>query len=225
MIRGGPVETYLKELQKQLPYPAPRLLAETREHLMETASARVIEGHSEPEAERLAIAGYGPISDVVAAVRTEGSALMSPRVLRWIAPVAVLLSLPTAIFMFVNAIEHLAGSDGSEGVFGTALDAWGTTLNTWVAVGPLLALSLIAFSSVRIHRERGVGGLQATIELKMTRATVVTGVLIGAAAVAVLGHGIVQTYTTWSDFVGQNWTCTIENGQQVCYQGNSLLEP
>src|SRR5688500_15603498 len=118
MIPHGPIENYLAQLRHQLPYPAPRLIAETREHLMEAKAAGLATGRSQEDAETHAIESYGPVSDVVAAVLKEGSVLLSPRTLQWLAPFVLLMCLPVFIFIFVNVIESLAGNEGGFGVFG-----------------------------------------------------------------------------------------------------------
>ena len=224
MIPGGPVETYLHELRRRLPYPAPRLIAETREHLVEATSTSLATGLSQEDAERGAVDGYGPVADVVAAVHKDGSALMAPQLIRWIAPIAVLMCLPTLVFVFVNLIETLAGSDGSEGVFGTAFDAWSREINAVLVFGPLLALALIVASGLRFHRERGMDGFAATVELRMSKWTFRAAVIVSVVVAAVIAYGISENYSTWRDFHNQNWTCTVPAGtnRQVCYQGNSL---
>lgn len=219
MIPGGPVQSYLKDLQRELPYPAPRLLVETREHLLEATSLHITEGRDEIEAESLAVHEFGPISEVIDAVLAEGSALMSPKVLRWIAPLAALLAMPAAVFMSVIALEHLAGSDGSEGVFGSTFDAWTSQINVLLVVGPVAALTLIVVSSVRIRRERGVAGFQGAVELKMSRAMVLVTATILLIVLAALAYWIAENFEQWNFFFRETWSCTIENGRQVCSQG------
>ena len=221
MIPDGPVERYLSELRRRLPYPAPRLVAETREHLVEATTASIAAGLQQEEAERRAVQEYGPVGQVVAAVLSEGSGLMSPALVRWIVPLAMLLVLPTAIFVAVNLIERLAGSDGSEGVFGTIFDSWGSQINALLVLGPVVALSLIVVSSVRVHRERGSGGFAATIEVRMSRARFWAAAFVAVISAGVIGYGLIENWGTYNEFVNQNWTCTIEEGRQVCYEGTS----
>ena len=224
MIPGGPVETYLHELRRRLPYPAPRLIAETREHLVEATSTSLATGLSQEEAERRAVDGYGPVADVVAAVHQNGSALMAPQLIRWIAPIAVLMCLPTMVFVSVNLIEILAGSEGSEGVFGSTFDAWTSEINAVLVFGPLLALALIVLMGLRFHRERGMDGFAATIELRMSRWTFRAAVIVFLVAVAVIAYGVSENYSTWRAFHNQSWTCTVpaHSNRQICYEGNSL---
>ena len=225
MISKGPVETYLSELRRRLPYPAPRLIGETREHLMEATSAARSTGASQEEAERRAVEGYGPVDEVVAAVLSEGSALMSPLVVRLMVPIAILLSVPTFVFVSVNLIEEAAGSGGSEGVFGSAVESWGNTITGLIAFGPFVALLMIVLSSVRMHRDRGVHGFAATIELKMSRAVMWAALVVTLIAGSIVAYGLADNYGNWRDFHNMNWTCTTDdNGQQICYQGTLLPE-
>ena len=224
MIPGGPVETYLHELRSRLPYPAPRLIAETREHLVEATSKSLATGLSQEEAEGRAVDGYGPVADVVAAVHQDGSALVAPQVIRWIAPVAVLMCLPTLMFVSVNLIEIWAGSEGSEGVFGSTFDSWTSEINAVLVFGPLLALALIVLTGLRFHRERGMDGFAATVELRMSKWTFRAAVIVSLVAAAVIAYGVSENYSTWRAFHNQNWNCTVFAGtnRQICYQGDSL---
>jgi hypothetical protein len=225
-MERGPVETYLSQLRRRLPYPAPRLIGETREHLLEATSVALAAGLSQEEAERKAVDTFGPVDDVVAAVLKDGSAVMSPRVVRWFVPLAVLLCIPTAIFVSANLVEELAGSGGSSGVFGSAFDSWRTQIDALLVFGPMIALALIVLVSLRVHRERGVNGFALTIELRMSRPTFWAAVVVALVAAAVVAYGVLENFGTWRDFHNQNWSCTIgEDGRQVCYQGNSLGEP
>ena len=224
-MERGPVESYLSELRRRLPYPAPRLIGEAREHLMEATSASLAAGLPQEEAERRAVDGYGPVDEVVAAVLTEGSALMSPMIVRLLVPFAILLSLPTFVFVFVNLIEEAAGSGGSSGVFGSAVESWGSTINGLIVFGPFVALLLIVLSSVRLHRDRGVHGFAATIELKMSRAIMWAALVVALIAGSVLAYGLAENYGTWRDFHNMNWTCTSDERQRaVCYEGTLLPE-
>jgi hypothetical protein len=73
---------------------------------------------------------------------------------RWTARLALFLILPAACFLFVVAIESLAGSRGSEGVFGSTFDGWRTQINVLLVVGPVAALGLVVTTSVRAYRKR-----------------------------------------------------------------------
>ena len=223
MIRRGPIERYLGELRRRLPYPAPRFLAEAEEHLLQATADHVREGVDHAEAERLAIAGYGPVDDVVSAVLSEGSPLMSPRLVRLIVPVAVLLSMPTAVFVSANLIEELAGTAGSSGIFGSTFDSWRSTITGLIVFGPMVALALIVLTSVRLRRDRGAAGFAATVELKMTRAVMWAAIVVSIVAASVVGYGIAENYGEWRDFHNANWTCTSHQGRTVCYEG--LLGP
>ena len=225
-MERGPVESYLSELRRRLPYPAPRLIGETREHLMEATSSSLAEGLSQEEAERRAVDGYGPVDEVVAAVLTEGSALMSPMIVRLLVPFAVLLSLPTFVFIFVNMIEEAAGAGGSSGVFGSGIESWGNTINGLIVFGPFVALLMIILSSVRIHRDRGVHGFAATIELKMSRAIMWAALVVSLIAGSIVAYGLAENYGDWRNFHNMNWTCTNDNQDEriVCYQGSLLPE-
>lgn len=226
MIPNGPVEEYLRHLRRALPYPAPRLVAETREHLEEATSAARARGRSKEEAEAEAVRNYGPVNDVVAAVLTDGSALMSPTAGVWVRVFAVMLCLPTALFVAVNVIETLAGNDGGVGVFGATFDSWRSQINALLIFGPLIALALIVLTGIRVTRERGVNGFAANIEIRMSKWSFRAAVLILIVAVAVIAYGVIENYSTWRDFHNQSWTCTTTpEGQQVCYEGNYPLEP
>ena len=215
----GPVERYLTDLRRSLPFPAPRLVAETREHLLEATATALASGRSQEEAEAEAVRSYGPVQDVVAAVIKDGSALMSPRVTPWIHAFTVLLCLPTMVFVMANLIEIMAGNDGGVGVFGYFFDDWKTPIESVMVLGPLVALVLIVLTSVRISRERGTNGVAATIDIRMSKSTslIALGALI--TTLAVIGYGIAENYPTWRDFRTSSWHCTNVDDQQVCYQG------
>lgn len=221
MIPGGAVQTYLRALRRELPYPAPRLIAETKEHLAEATAEAIAEGHNEAEAERLAVEGYGSVIDVVDAVKRDGSALASPQLLRWVAPLGLVLSLPTAIFMMVQAIEHLAGSSGTDGVFTSPQDAWMNQLNPLIIFGPFMALLLIGLSSIRVHRERSVPGLHATFELKLSRRAMAASVVIAITAAAVAIYGISKNYQNYGAFTSDLVTCDVRGESMICYQDNA----
>ena len=220
-----PIERYLDELRRRLPYPAPRIVEETRAHLEEAAERAVGDGKTRQEAEEQAIASYGPVDGVVAAVLREGSPLMSPTFVRWIRPVALLLSLPTAVFVFVNVIEKLSGTDGGPSVFGATFDPWSSQLNNLIVFGPMLGLLLVVISGVRVRREHEVQGFAATVELRMARPTFWVAVVVSVIAASVIAYGLAENYGEWRDFHNMNWTCTTtEAGRQVCQQGATPVD-
>ena len=221
---SDPIERYLDELQRRLPYPAPRIVEETRAHLQEAAERAAREGLGPEESQEQAIASYGPVDEVVAAVLREGSPLMSPSFVRWIRPVALLLSLPTAVFIFVNVIEKLAGADGGSGVFGTTFDPWSSQLTNLIVFGPMVAFLLVVASAVRIRREPEVQGFAATVELRMARPTFWVAVVVSLIAASVVAYGLAENYGEWRDFHNMNWTCTTEGGRQICQQGTSPVD-
>jgi hypothetical protein len=210
VIPGGPVETYLKQLRARLPYPAPRLMDETREHLVDAVEDATRDGLPPQDAELRAVRGYGAVDEVVAAVMTEGSALMSPHVTRWILPLAGLLTIPAAIFMFTNGIEHLAGSDGSEGVFGAALDRWQTPMNALLIFGPIVALGLIALATVRVQVHRSNGGIDARLELRMSRGVMFAALGIGLVVAGIVVYGVTENLTGPGAIFGGDWSCTMD---------------
>ena len=219
MIPGGPIETYLWELGRQLPYPAPRLVVEAREHLIDAASKYQSMGDDSEIAERRAVERYGPVEDVVAAVKKEGSPRMSPRALRWILPVAALLTLPSAVFLFTNGIEHLAGSDGSEGVFGAGLDRWQTPVTGLLVLGPPLALALIVLAGTRVDVGRAGGGLNATLDIKLTRGAMFASIAIVLVIAAVVFYGITENLSTPGSVFGGDWSCTVgAENRTTCVQ-------
>lgn len=219
MMPGGPVQRYLAELRRSLPFPAPRLVDETREHLVEATAASLALGRSQEEAETEAVRDYGPIEDLVAAVLQDGSALMSPRAAIGIRALALTLCFPTLVFVAANAIELMAGNDGGVGVFGYFFDDWKAPMEALLVFGPLFALGLVIVTSLRISRDRGTSGLAATIEIRMSNWTLLVAVIALITALAVIGYGIAENYSTWRDFRTSNWHCTYVDDEQVCYQG------
>ncbi|HEV3471851.1 MAG TPA: hypothetical protein VG408_01420, partial [Actinomycetota bacterium] len=124
----------------------------------------------------------------------------------------------------VNLIEEAADAGGSGSVFGSAVESWGNTINGLIVFGPFIALLMIVFSSMRVHRDRGVRGFAATIELKMSRAVMWAAVVVSLVGGSVIAYGLAESFGNWQDFHNMNWTCTTDdNGQQICYQG--LLMP
>ena len=208
LIPNGPIASYLRELRRKLPYPAPRLIVETREHLLDSA-AMFATDHGPGDAEQRAVERYGPVDDVVGAVKKEGSPMMSPGVLRWILPLAALLTLPSAIFLFTNGIEHLAGSDGSQGVFGASLDKWQTPVTALLVLGPLVALALVVLASTRIDFVRSSGGLNATIDIKLTRRAMFASIAIALIVAAIVVYGITENLDMPGGVFGGDWSCEV----------------
>lgn len=213
------MQRYLADLRKSLPFPAPRLIDETREHLLEATAASLASGRSQEEAETEAVRDYGPIEDVVAAVLQDGSALMSPQAAIWTRTLALTLCFPTLVFVAANLIEILAGNEGGVGVFGYFFDDWKMPMEALLVFGPLVALALIVATSLRISRERGTSGLAATIEIRMGRWTSLVALVALITTLAVIGYGIAESYPKWRAFRNSNWHCTYADDQQVCYQG------
>ena len=226
IVPGGPIERYLRELHSALSYPAPRLIHETRAHLVEAAEEAAVEGASPADAEARAVASYGPVDRVVAAVTTEGSAVLSPRgtaVLSWL---GLILCLPTLVFFYVNVIEIVAGNSGGLGVFGSTFDEWSAQIEVLLVFGPLAALALIVMTSLRVERTKGVDGFAATVHLRMTKWSFRAALVILAVVIGVVSYGIVENYSAWRDFRNGNWECTAtESGQPVCYQGRLPRAP
>lgn len=223
MMPGGHIDTYLKGLQRRLPHPVPRLLSETREHLIEAAAAGIARGLSPDEAEAEAVRSFGSVDSLVAAVRLEGGTLLSPLLITLISTLAVLLTLPTLIFVSANMIEIAAGTSGGESVFGDTFDAWKDQINALLIFGPMFALLALLLVSTRLYRDRGVRGFSATVEVRMNRRTFWVATVTFIVGLALLVYVVATNYPDWRDFHNQNWTCTTTHeGQQICYQGYGL---
>ena len=145
---------------------------------------------------------------------------MSPGVLRWILPLAELLTLPSAIFLFTNGIEHLSGSDGSEGVFGAGLDRWQTPVTGLLVLGPPLALALIVLAGTRIDVDRPGDGLRATIDVRLTRGAMFASIVIGLVVAAIVVYGITENLDMPGGVFGGDWSCEIrgETNRMTCVE-------
>jgi hypothetical protein len=113
---------------------------------------------------------------------------MSSRARKWIVPASVVLALPAAIFGFIVAIESLAGSQGSEGVFGSIFDAWRAQLNAAIVLGPAAAFALLVLGSAHVRREQRGQRTHTIVELDMTQRIAVTAAVIGLTATAIVGY-------------------------------------
>ena len=220
MIPGGPIEIYLRELRTALPYPAPRLVHETRTHLLEATEEEVAGGRSLEEAERHAVERYGPPNEVALSVAEYGTAVMAPRAATALQVAALVLCLPTVLFVAVNAIEMLAGNDGGTGVFGETFDPWRDQINTLLVFGPLAALAFILATSLRVQRARGVPGLALTLDVRMSRRTVWTAAFVAIVAALVIGYGISENYSSWRAYQNGQWSCVSYGEGNICREGN-----
>lgn len=219
MILGGPIETYLRELRRKLPYPAPRLVAETRAHLIEAAARAAARTSDAEEAERQAVVGYGAPEVIAAAVTAEGSALMSPGLLRWIPWAALLLTAPAVIFLTTNGIEHLAGSDGSEGAFGSVLDRWQTPVTGLLVFGPFVALALLIMATTRVDLHRRDGEINLAVEVKLSRGQKLAVIGMGLVIAAMVTYGLTENLKMPGGFFGGDWSCTYTpSDRMVCTQ-------
>jgi hypothetical protein len=118
---------------------------------------------------------------------------MSARARKWILSASAVPVLPAALFGFVVALESLAGSRGSEGVFGSTFDAWRTQVNAAIVLGPAAAFALLVLGSAHFRRELRGERTHAIVVLDMTRRIAVATVILGLAAVAILGYVVGHT--------------------------------
>jgi hypothetical protein len=190
----SPIEQYLMELDARLPIPGSRIVAEARDHLLEERDRLMANQVERMEAERQAVASYGPIEDIVAAVRTNGSPVLSPRVITWIPWVALMLILPTLIFIAANVIEELAGNSGGIGVFGDSLDysPLAGLIDRMLVFGPLLAFGLVVLATTNVRFTRQERGFNATIHLRLTGRLLMMGVVTGLVAGAVIAYWLAE---------------------------------
>jgi hypothetical protein len=184
----GPIDRYLEELSRRLPAESRRLLHEAADHLHEARERFVREGMTPDEAEERAVAGYGTVKEVAAAASQMGGPAMSTPIRRAASIVAFALTLPTLVFVYVNAIEHLAGNSGGIGVYQGTFDDWREQLNMVLTLGPAAAVVLIAMTSVRIRVASIDGHLEANVQIHLTRWMVVVAVLAVLVAVGVLAY-------------------------------------
>ena len=182
------IDDYLRELAARLPLPGSRLLKETEEHLRDARDRLVSEGMDPIEAEARAIADLGAVSDLVAAVAENGGPSMSPRGMRIVSWLAFLLTIPTLIFISVNAIEQLAGNGGGIGVFQGTFDRYQDALNILLTAGPVMTFLLVFFSGVRFRLSRQDGGITGTIHIRLT------GWVLAAAIVSALTAAALAIY-------------------------------
>jgi hypothetical protein len=182
---SSPIDDYLHALRRELPWPRRRLEREIRAHLEESADRRAREGTDRLAAERAAVAHFGAVAEVAAAVSTDGGPMLSPAARRWIPALAALLTLPTVVFVMVNVIEVLAGNGGGVGVFGDSTERWATPLNLLLSLGPLASLVLIAIATMRVRFSRNEGGLRAQVHVRLSRGMAVLTALVAVVALGV----------------------------------------
>jgi hypothetical protein len=113
---------------------------------------------------------------------------MPTRTRRWILPASVALVLPAAVFAFVLAIEGLAGSQGSEGVFGSTFDAWRAQVNAAIILGPAAGFTLLVLGSAHVRKERRGGRMHAIVELDMSAPIAVVAATLRLTAAATIGY-------------------------------------
>lgn len=189
---SGAIDRYLLELSRRLPPFAHRLLEESAEHLHDARDRFLAEGMTLDDAERRAVEEYGSVSEVVAAVSENGGPRMSPHARRFVAAVSFLMTLPTLIFVGVNAIEQLAGNSGGIGVFGSTFDPWQVPINLFITFGPAAGLLLVALASVRVRISGERGAREATLHIRLSRPLVIAGVIAALTTAAVFGYLITE---------------------------------
>ncbi|MEA2516493.1 MAG: hypothetical protein QOG16_331 [Actinomycetota bacterium] len=190
----SPIEQYLIELEARLPMAGRRIVTEARDHLLEERDRLMANEVERMEAERQAVASYGHIEDIVSAVRANGGPVLSPRVIKWIPWVALLLSLPTLVFIAVNVIEEVAGNSGGVGVFGDSLDhsPLAGLIDRMLVFGPLLAFGLVVLATTNVRFTRQERGFNATIHLRLTGRLLVIGIVSGLVAGAVVAYWLAE---------------------------------
>lgn len=197
---SSPIQRYLNELENALPVPSPRTVAEVRAHLLESKQQAVAAGVNPDEAEARAVAAIGPVEDLVAAVKKEGTPHLSPRVVRWVPPLAALLILPTLIFVAVNAIEAAAGNSGGVGVFGGTLDRWQAEINGLLTVGPLAALALLLLSRSNMRVGLVSRGIEFSVQMRFAG-----WVLVLAVVTVLIALGVVVYLLNGPICISKDW--------------------
>ena len=182
------IEGYLRELASRLPVPAPRMIDEVRDHLIEAKNEAVARGLGPREAEAEAIASMGPIEDLVAAVKEEGTPHLSPHLVRWVPWLAAFLMLPLLVFVVVNVIESIAGNGGGTGVFagfeGT-FDRWETEIGRLLRLGPFAALLLLVLTRSDLRIAPVAQGFEFSLHARLKGWVLVLAIVASMLAVGV----------------------------------------
>lgn len=201
-VMTSPIETYLSELNEELPVSGRRVVQEIRAHLLETKERHLAGGATEVHAEELAVAEAGSVRDVVAAVERDGTPLLSPGMLRVAPWLAALFALPTLLFVFVNLIEAAAGNQGGEGVFGTAFDGWSLPIGLLLAFGPVAGFLVLLLSRSRLNFRQVDGGVDVSVRLRLKGWALALTVVLGLVVV-----GVVYYFLTENIFcIPASWT-------------------
>lgn len=191
-MASSPIDRYLGEMERRLPLPGRRILTETRAHLLEQRDRLIADGVDLTEAEERAVAAYGPIDEVVDAIRRQGSALLSPVAIRAIPWIALALTLPAVLFIWANIIEQLAGNTGGIGVFGTVFDRWRLPIGVVLVAGPLIAFCLVMLTVIRIRFEPSSAIHGVRVQLRFTRSLLIAAFTTGLVAATVIGYGLAE---------------------------------
>lgn len=100
-----PIQRYLDELRLSLRIPeAGRILVEAEDHLRAATAAGIAEGLTEREAQQAAIAGFGPVREIVYAHQTRHG-----RVAAVLADLAIALWRVAAFYLLAAFLLGLAG--------------------------------------------------------------------------------------------------------------------
>lgn len=185
MTECPPIAAYLEELRalfRRRSWTEWRVHEEVKEHLIESAARYRDHGLSDLDAQLQAIEEFGPPEEIVRAFTEQGGPMMSPRFVRWSAPIASAFVVPALIFAVASVLKYgFGGTSIYDGFFGTVFDLRNDTteiiVSAAVVAGPIVALALIALASVTIDLSREDGQFLGSIALRMTKSRVAIVVL------------------------------------------------
>lgn len=186
------IERYLTDLQKALPVPDPRIIEELRAHLEESKERALESGMSAEEAEAEALSRAGSVESVVESIRSEGTPQLSPFLVKAAPVIAAFFALPALIFLIVNLIEVAAGSEGSEGVFGTSLDPWEREVNMLLTLGPIVAFLVMFLTHSNLRFARVTRGFEVSLHLRLKGLPLALTLLALALIVGVASYLIAE---------------------------------
>lgn len=189
LMGSSPIGEYLAQLASALGSSATdRSQLEFCDHLELAAHKHVEAGLPRAEAERAAVAAFGPPEEIAARFIEEGGPMRSQRFGRQAVLIGAVLALPGLMFVVSNILKYNLGSgtlyDGSFGtIFALGFGELNAAVNAVVILGPVTALALIMWSSVDLGFHRDGEVVNATFSIRVNK----LALLVAVVSVVVLG--------------------------------------
>lgn len=191
-----------RALLRYTSWSARRIHDEIQDHLMDDAARLQDTGLDREAAERAAVEAFGSPERIVQVLDDEGGPVLSPKVIRYLTPLAGVLVLPSMLWfagvvfgLELGTVPYVLHNSVNP-VLTLNPAIYQIALNLLVLGGPFLALGLVLLGATEVGVKRSGSALEGHFAFRLTKGVVI-----------VSGTSVVMLLVMGGYFVLENGPC------------------